>query len=527
MPSRRVAPVRAPATGRKARERARRRADVLRAARRLYARKGYQQDGHGGDRAGLELAVGHALPAVPVEGGDPPEPARGANGRSGRARARGRRRGRRRPRPAAAASWSTHLAFARENADILRLYLSGWIGYDTRTRQRFGDRIDARYERYVAVLTAVFKRGVDSGALAPRPPRRLAVTLAGADPRGDPARAAGAPHSTSRPRGMRSSTCCSTGCCPAARPRGPAMSVDPELDALPRPPARLRWTPKRIAYFALIVSVVVVGAIYGVAPGGAISGRHVSTDDAFITGRIAPVSARVSGHVAKVLVTDNQDVKAGDVLVQPRHAGLRGRPGGGPRSRGEPRAPTCATPRSTCRSTDDTTRSAATQAAAALAAVEQGAEMSATRSRAAPERASARSRPPSRPPTRSVRAAAADFERARLDRDRLVELFRRAARRAPGPRSRRVRAPERAGGTLDAHAGRLGQAQRRGAAGRRRGREPDAPPSPSPAGASTESRATLASAVEPAPAGRRAPDAGRRRARPPRPGARQSARRPS
>ena len=73
----------------------------------------------------------------------------------------------------------THLTFARENADILRLYLSGWIGYDTRTRQRFGDRIDARYERYVAVLTAVFKRGVDTGALAPRPPRRLAVTLAG------------------------------------------------------------------------------------------------------------------------------------------------------------------------------------------------------------------------------------------------------------------------------------------------------------------------------------------------------------
>jgi AcrR family transcriptional regulator len=73
----------------------------------------------------------------------------------------------------------THLTFARENADILRLYLSGWIGYDTRTRQRFGDRIDARYDRYLAVLTAVFKRGVETGAVAPRPPRRLAVSLAG------------------------------------------------------------------------------------------------------------------------------------------------------------------------------------------------------------------------------------------------------------------------------------------------------------------------------------------------------------
>ena len=73
----------------------------------------------------------------------------------------------------------THLRFARENADILRLYLSGWIGYDVRTRQRFGDRIDARYERYLALLTAVFKAGVEAGALVPHPPRQLAVTLAG------------------------------------------------------------------------------------------------------------------------------------------------------------------------------------------------------------------------------------------------------------------------------------------------------------------------------------------------------------
>src|SRR5215813_15006016 len=73
----------------------------------------------------------------------------------------------------------THLAFARDNADILRLYLSSWIGYDTGIRQRFGDRIDARYERYFAVLTAVFKSGIESGALAPRPPRQLAVTLNG------------------------------------------------------------------------------------------------------------------------------------------------------------------------------------------------------------------------------------------------------------------------------------------------------------------------------------------------------------
>jgi len=42
----------------------------------------------------------------------------------------------------------------------------------------------------------------------------------------------------------------------------------------------------------------------------------VSTDDAYITGHIAPVSARVAGPVVAVLVDDNQDVKTGAVLVR-------------------------------------------------------------------------------------------------------------------------------------------------------------------------------------------------------------------
>jgi len=43
---------------------------------------------------------------------------------------------------------------------------------------------------------------------------------------------------------------------------------------------------------------------------------HESTDDAFINGRIVPVSPRVSGHVAKVYVDDNQHVAAGDLLLE-------------------------------------------------------------------------------------------------------------------------------------------------------------------------------------------------------------------
>ena len=43
---------------------------------------------------------------------------------------------------------------------------------------------------------------------------------------------------------------------------------------------------------------------------------YESTDDAQIDGHLHPVSARVSGHVEKLLVTDNQYVQAGQTLVQ-------------------------------------------------------------------------------------------------------------------------------------------------------------------------------------------------------------------
>jgi membrane fusion protein, multidrug efflux system len=43
--------------------------------------------------------------------------------------------------------------------------------------------------------------------------------------------------------------------------------------------------------------------------------NHVSTDDAQVDGHLVPVSSRVYGSVEKVLVEDNQAVKAGDPLV--------------------------------------------------------------------------------------------------------------------------------------------------------------------------------------------------------------------
>ena len=43
---------------------------------------------------------------------------------------------------------------------------------------------------------------------------------------------------------------------------------------------------------------------------------RVNTDDAQVDGHLVPVSAKVYGSVEKVLVEDNQAVKAGDLLVQ-------------------------------------------------------------------------------------------------------------------------------------------------------------------------------------------------------------------
>ena len=43
---------------------------------------------------------------------------------------------------------------------------------------------------------------------------------------------------------------------------------------------------------------------------------YESTDDAFIDGYLTLVSSRVPGQISQLLVTDNQKVKAGDVMVE-------------------------------------------------------------------------------------------------------------------------------------------------------------------------------------------------------------------
>lgn len=92
---------------------------------------------------------------------------------------------------------------------------------------------------------------------------------------------------------------------PAPRP---AVS---ETSSVPRPRRRMR---PGVVILSIAVLVVVIAAtiIYYVT----FIGPYETTDDAFIEGYVTYVSPRVSGPVVKLLVTDNQRVKAGDALLE-------------------------------------------------------------------------------------------------------------------------------------------------------------------------------------------------------------------
>jgi membrane fusion protein, multidrug efflux system len=75
---------------------------------------------------------------------------------------------------------------------------------------------------------------------------------------------------------------------------------------------RARWTTGRARW--ILIGVLVVAAV-SVGAWIHFSGRE-TTDDAQIDGHITPIAAKVGGTVARVLVRDNQQVKAGTVLVE-------------------------------------------------------------------------------------------------------------------------------------------------------------------------------------------------------------------
>jgi membrane fusion protein (multidrug efflux system) len=186
-----------------------------------------------------------------------------------------------------------------------------------------------------------------------------------------------------------------------------------------RPPQRLPRTR--------LVALGIVGALLLAAAGYAAylwhySQTHVSTDDAFMAGHIAPVSARVAGTVVEILVNDNQDVTSGDVLVRldPRdyRVALAQARASVEAAQGELQNAITNVPLA-----DETTRSLLREADAALAGAVHGREITEhdLEQRQSDQRAKQAAVSGAEA---TVRGAEADFEKARLDRDRTAELFR-------------------------------------------------------------------------------------------------------
>jgi membrane fusion protein (multidrug efflux system) len=82
-------------------------------------------------------------------------------------------------------------------------------------------------------------------------------------------------------------------------------------------PAKEMINNHRRKFLAIIVfSVIVVLGIVGILFYMSYLKSHVSTDDAFVTGKIHVIASKVPGTVKAVHVHDNQSVKQGDLLVE-------------------------------------------------------------------------------------------------------------------------------------------------------------------------------------------------------------------
>ncbi len=176
--ARRKAALAAAPGSRKGRERARRCTEVLAVARALFTSKGYQQTAMVEIAAGAEVALG-TLYQLFASKEEILCRLLEAQVDALLERLREAVAGERDPRAQVERLVRTQLALLRDNADVLRLYLSGLIGYDVTLRQKFGRRLDRKYHEYLDVLTGVFRHGVRTRAFVARPPRHLAMLLAG------------------------------------------------------------------------------------------------------------------------------------------------------------------------------------------------------------------------------------------------------------------------------------------------------------------------------------------------------------
>src|SRR5580704_15824497 len=105
---------------------------------------------------------------------------------------------------------------------------------------------------------------------------------------------------------------------PAEANRTEAARPEASTQPLPATEQDLRWRSTRTgtagfrigAAIAVVVLLVVGFFVYRYVS------SYESTDDAQVDGHVNSVSARISGHVTRLNVEDNQYVQAGTVLVE-------------------------------------------------------------------------------------------------------------------------------------------------------------------------------------------------------------------
>src|SRR5258706_885391 len=94
-----------------------------------------------------------------------------------------------------------------------------------------------------------------------------------------------------------------------------------ELQMLQMLIAKLK--PYLVPTLIFLMAAGIVVAIIGNWDSWASERAEQETDDAYVRADLTPLSTKVSGLVAKVLVDDYQTVKAGDLLVQLRDDDFR------------------------------------------------------------------------------------------------------------------------------------------------------------------------------------------------------------
>jgi membrane fusion protein (multidrug efflux system) len=94
-------------------------------------------------------------------------------------------------------------------------------------------------------------------------------------------------------------------------PKEPAATAGSEPAIAPPPPPKKKHTRKIVGGIVALIILILVVFYYFlyIAP-------YEDTDDAFIDGYTTLIAPRVSGPVTQLLVTDNQWVNQGDLLVQ-------------------------------------------------------------------------------------------------------------------------------------------------------------------------------------------------------------------